>query len=808
MEDVPCLASKTLGREFPTVTPEQYARAKELFIDLIDKSLRDRESRLSGVSSSDPEVVREVRGLLAKHFSRTIMAPTGRISKTTVQNRSISTIGIQRITSNLVGGVLSLASAVGAAIFLMAVGWYLQTELIRRSRVEFESILTSMAEQKSRLVVQWARGHELRVQDWGRQTELQLLVQSLDKKIQFPNLSEIDRAEILGNAEEQAKVKFVFENRVAQPVKLESDTKAESTAANDRSQLKYAIWNRSSILLADWQFKNKNAGLGGLSTSVGSTILKRVFDRSASSVELPRPTAEAITENYPMESEEQVVMFLVPIFSPDDSSQVIGAMMIRSPKFLDELEELLSSLVLRDSNSYLLDERGAIATKARDLSNLLELPSFSVLKKIRGATIVEARDPGGNVLSGFKPSDDPSQWSWTKPGKTISQPRNGSDIIGYRDYRGRDVVGAWHWIDTLSRMMVLEMPKEEAFKNHLFIESAFRFLYGVPILISLVIGVLSLRRAFRGIELANKSLGSYVLREKIGEGGLGIVYRGEHKLLGRAAAIKLIKEPLISSATLKRFEREVRMASKLSHPNTVGIYDFGMSKDGLLFCAMELVEGVNLAHFISYDPNISIDRCLWILRQTCGAIEEAHDIGLIHRDIKPQNVMICQKGQLVDLIKVVDFGLAKSMADNVGRDVTATRVLIGTPGFIAPERLEAPWIADPRIDIFAFGVLGVYLLSGKVPILGATHDSVISTLSLGRFAELCMDPKFNEFIRLLAQCISPEANDRPRSMSEVGTKLAGFSSRFPWSEERAEKWWQENEQDLIASARAKDASAT
>ena len=320
-------------------------------------------------------------------------------------------------------------------------------------------------------------------------------------------------------------------------------------------------------------------------------------------------------------------MFLVPIFSPDDSSQVIGAMMIRSPKFLDELEELLSSLVLRDSNSYLLDERGAIATKARDLSNLLELPTFSGLKKIRGATIVEARDPGGNVLSGFKPSDDPSQWSWTKPGKTISQPRNGSDVIGYRDYRGRDVVGAWHWIDTLSRLMVLEIPKEEAFKNHLFIESAFRFLYGVPILISLVIGVLSLRRAFRGIELANKSLGSYVLREKIGEGGLGIVYRGEHKLLGRAAAIKLIKEPLISSATLKRFEREVRMASKLSHPNTVGIYDFGMSKDGLLFCAMELVEGVNLANFITYDPNIPIDRCLWILRQTCGAFEVINELG-------------------------------------------------------------------------------------------------------------------------------------------------------------------------------------
>ena len=488
------------------MTPEQYARAKELFIDLVNKSMRDREARLSALSSSDPDVVQEVRSLLAQHFSRTIMVPTGRISKTTVQSRSISTLGISRIAHYLVGGVLPLASAIGAAIFLVVVGWYLQSELIRRSRAEYASVLTSMAEQKSRLVLQWARGHELRVQDWGRQKELQQLVQSLDKRIQDPTLSENDRANILSKAEEQPKVKCVFENLVALPDKLKSESKPESNAAHEHSMLKYAIWNRSFILVADWQFTNKNVGLGGLTTSVGSTILKRVFDRGASSVELPRPTAETISENYSMESEEQYVMFLVPIFSPDDSSHVIGAMMIRSPVFLDELQDLLSKTVLRDSNAYLLDDRGAIATNAKDLPSLLKLPFFSELKKIRGAKIVEARDPGGNVLSGFKPSDDRSEWQWTKPGKTILQPKNGSDVIGYRDYRGQEVVGAWHWIDSLNRLLVLEIPKEEAFKNHLFIERAFRFLYGVPILISLVIGALSLRRAFRGMATSRRCL--------------------------------------------------------------------------------------------------------------------------------------------------------------------------------------------------------------------------------------------------------------------------------------------------------------
>ena len=787
------------------MTPEQYARAKELFIDLVNKSLRERESRLNSVASEDPEVVREVRGLLAQHFSRTIMEPTGKISKTTVQSRSISTLGLQRISHSLVGGVLPLASAMGAAFFLIAVGWYLQSELIRRSRVEYASVLASMAEQKSILVLQWARGHELRVQDWGRQKELQQLVISLEEQVQVPSLDEYSRAKILRNAEEQKKIKSVFENQVALPIKLETDTKVESVKAEERSKLKYAIWSRNSILLADWQYSNDEVKLGSLTTSVGATILKRVFDRAASSVELPRPTAETISEKYPMESTEQYAMFIVPIFSPEDPKMVIGAMMIRSPVFLDELESLLSKTVLRESNTYLLDERGAIATKAQNLTDLQKLAPFATLKEVRGAPIFEARDPGGNVLGGFKPTEDRTEWSWTKPGKTISQPKSGLDVVGYRDYRGREVVGAWNWIEPLNRLLVLEIPKEEAFRNHVFIDRAFKILYGIPILISLIIGGLSLRRAFRGIELTNRSLGSYILREKIGEGGLGIVYRAEHKLLGRTAAIKLIKEPLANAGTLKRFEREVRMASKLSHPNTVSIYDFGISKDGLLFCAMELVEGVNLAHFMTYDPGIPIERCVWIMRQICGAIEEAHDIGLIHRDIKPQNIMICRKGQLMDLVKVVDFGLAKTMADNVARDVTATRVLIGTPGFIAPERLETPWIADPRIDIFAFGVLGVYLLTGKVPILGVTHDSLIQMLYLGRFADLCNDSMFNEFIRLLADCIAPDANDRPRSMTEVSRKLEAVAARFPWSEGQSEKWWKDNEDDLIASARTRDA---
>lgn len=788
------------------MNPEFYARAKDLFIDLVNKSQVDREVHLNTLSKQDPALATEVRSLLAKHFSRTIMMPTGKLAKTTAQSNAFSTIGLKKISTSLVGGTLPLAISLAAALFLFVVAWFLQSELTRQTRTDYEAVLTFMAEQKSKLLLQWIRGNELRLLDWGRQRDLQDLVETLNEKISDPSLSESARREILIKGDEQRKVKNALEKITSQPLQLQSETKNITEQANDRLKIKYAIWNPSSILLADWQYMNEKAGLGGLATSAGAAVLHRVIDSRSTTVELPRPSADTITKDYPLEVDGQYIMFFVPIFSPKDNAQVIGVMMIRSSIFLDELQELIGNAVLSSSNCYLLDDRGAIATDARDVKTLIEMPMFAENKRVHGAIVIDCRDPGGNLIAGFRPKEFVNEWSWTKPAKTVTNPKCGSDVQGYRDYRGVEVVGAWYWIDSMRRLLVLEIPKSDAFKTQTFIDRTFRFIYSIPILISLAIAGLSLRRAFSTIELTNKSLGAYKLSDKIGEGGLGIVYRAEHKMLGRQAAIKLIKEPLANSASLRRFEREVRMASKLSHPNTVSIYDFGLSKQGLLYCAMELVEGVNLAHFISYEPNISIDRCIWIMRQIGGAIEEAHSVGLIHRDIKPQNIMICQKGQLSDLIKVVDFGLAKTMKDTVARDVTATRVLIGTPGFIAPERLETPWIADPRVDIFAYGVLGVYLMTSKVPILGVTFDSLILMLQVGRFGELCGDRKFQQLVLLLSRCIAPDPKDRPKYMSEVCEQLESIASHFPWNEDAAEKWWRTHGDDLLAFAHSKDSS--
>ncbi|MEQ1829360.1 MAG: hypothetical protein ABL921_25575, partial [Pirellula sp.] len=492
-----------------------------MFIDLVNKSQNVRESHLGALSRSDPELAKEVRELLAKHFSRTIMMPTGKVAKTTTHSRSVSTMGLKKISNSLVGGILPIGIALAAALFLIAVAWYLQSELARQTRADYDAVLTSMAEQKSTLLLQWVHGNELRIQDWGRQKELQQLVLNLDKKIQDPSLSENGRQALLAKCDEQRSVKSVLEKLTSEPLLLQSEPKDPTEQNSNRLKIKYAIWNRSSVLLADWQYSNEKAGLGGLATPIGASILSRVFDLKSTAVELPRPTADSVSKDYPLEVAGQYVMFFVPVFSPDDHQQVIGAMMIRSDVFLDELHALINTSVLTNSNCYLLDDRGAIATDARNLKQLSEMPMFADNRRVHGNLVMESRDPGGDLFSGYKPKELVNEWSWTKPGKSVTQPKNGSDVQGYRDYRGKEVVGAWYWIESMRRLLVLEIPKSEAFKTQSLIDRTFRFMYAIPILISLGIAALSLRRAFSTIELTNKSLGAYKLSEKIGEGGLG-----------------------------------------------------------------------------------------------------------------------------------------------------------------------------------------------------------------------------------------------------------------------------------------------
>ena len=211
-------------------------------------------------------------------------------------------------------------------------------------------------------------------------------------------------------------------------------------------------------------------------------------------------------------------------------------------------------------------------------------------------------------------------------------------------------------------------------------------------------------------------IGPYELEEKIGEGGMGVVYKARHSLLDRPAAIKLLAPARTRQEDLRRFEREVRITSQLTHPNTIAIYDFGRTRDGSFYYAMEYVDGVDLQLLVEREGPQEPARVAHLLAQLAGALDEAHGAGLIHRDIKPANLMVCERGKRKDVLKVLDFGLVKTSEDDVSQ--SDVQRIVGTPLYLSPESITAPASVDARSDLYALGAVGYFLLTGIPPFSG------------------------------------------------------------------------------------------
>jgi eukaryotic-like serine/threonine-protein kinase len=212
-------------------------------------------------------------------------------------------------------------------------------------------------------------------------------------------------------------------------------------------------------------------------------------------------------------------------------------------------------------------------------------------------------------------------------------------------------------------------------------------------------------------------LGQYVVHEKIGEGGMGAVYRASHAMLKRPTAIKVIPPDRAGETATARFEREAMATSRLTHPNNVAIYDFGRTRGGVFYYAMELLDGEDLSRLVERDGPQSVVRTRHILRQVAAALGEAHDAGLVHRDIKPQNVMLCTRGGVRDFVKVLDFGLVKNVATTDVK-ITSERSIAGTPLYMAPESILSPETVGPAADVYGVGCIAYFLLTGRTPFEG------------------------------------------------------------------------------------------
>ena len=263
-------------------------------------------------------------------------------------------------------------------------------------------------------------------------------------------------------------------------------------------------------------------------------------------------------------------------------------------------------------------------------------------------------------------------------------------------------------------------------------------------------------------------------------------------MLKRSAAVKVLKTQSTTEEWTARFQREVQLTSGLHHPNTIAIYDYGTGPNGELWYAMEYLEGLSLADLVERYGPLPPARTAFILRQACASLWEAHSCNLVHRDIKPQNIMLCTIRGERDFVKVLDFGLVKQMSGDPTRDLTAAMRILGTPLYMSPERVRNPSDADGRADIYALGAVGFFLLTGKRLFETETeHDLTYHVLhTLPRLASACSPFDVPaELDALIGRCLEKDPAARPQSIADVASILDGVLVHKPWTRAQIDAWW-------------------
>ncbi len=299
-----------------------------------------------------------------------------------------------------------------------------------------------------------------------------------------------------------------------------------------------------------------------------------------------------------------------------------------------------------------------------------------------------------------------------------------------------------------------------------------------------------------------KQLGQYRLKRLIGSGGMGDVYLGEHQLMKRPCAIKVIRpEKAGDPKVLARFEREVQATAKLSHWNSIDIFDYGRSDDGTFYYVMEYLPGMNLSELVRRYGAMPAARAIHLLRQACDALQEAHDVGLVHRDIKPANIFAAVRGGLFDVAKLLDFGLAKPLSNFEGDQITQEGTITGSPLFMSPEQAIGDREPDARSDVYAMGSVLYFLLTGKPPfeddkpmrvLIAHAHDAPVPPSQ--------HNPDVPDDLELIVmRCLQKNPDDRYQRAAELMLALDDCDDAGRWTRDQARDWWQRNERGAMQS---------
>lgn len=515
---------------------------------------------------------------------------------------------------------------------------------------------------------------------------------------------------------------------------------------------------------------------------------------------------EAIPEIIRRRLDRSMMQVAIPVM---DTGKKVAGVLAMEIDTANEFSRILSVASRGDTGeTYAFDESGLMLSRSRFEDQLRELGLLGQDGKSTSALTLELRDPGRRLREGqgSELTDRPETLPFTYLVEQALSTGGSGSGSGYtirpvRDYRGVQVVGGWKWFPAFGFGVVTKMDRSEANRPLDVLSLVFISLFLLLILFAVgLVGFsyfhISLKRRFNLASMNALQLGQYTLREKIGQGGMGVVYKACHALLRRETAIKLLSPEDADGAALGRFEKEVQLTCRLTHPNTIQVYDYGHTPDGIFYYAMEYLPGMNLKEMVGKCGAQPEAHVIYILSAVCESLYEAHTLGLIHRDIKPANVLLCERGCLPEVVKVLDFGLAKEFQENRPLSIkgsSRTRNVTGTPHFMSPEAIVDAEKVNHLSDIYAIGALGFYLLTGEYLFPEAESVSQVCHFQMHEQPETPSRRLGREVCpvleKIIMQCLAKDPEDRPQSTIDIFNAMQSSPHASRWTVAERIEWW-------------------
>lgn len=765
------------------MTPELYALAKSVFLEAVDLSREERADFLDQRCSEYPELRAEVESLLKYDDSQTLIPSDYRETNSnhpdTVTSQNSQITDIQLTKTNFkrtlkqmdIRGHLALGFAV--ATILQCIFGLITYQAIKSSLLELErSTLDRIVDTNAIWLTQWIERSKKEAEQIGLDPTIVNATEKIIAELQHANTdseSEASIAKMLADSPDHKRIMARVANLLGE-------------------KTRFAIWDNTLTTIVDW---NRH-GLGVGVTSHGGAVLTEVFD--GKTVMLFPGRYPPITKGYPISSVVRKISLLTPI--QDASNKTIAVLLLYNYDLEDSFNKILSvTRVGNTGDTFAFNRDGLMISESRFTDQFLKLGLIPKEDPVSRCNVV-LRDPGKDLTKKGTSKAQLKTHPMTKMVRYAIEEKDSSDVNGYRDSRGIIVFGAWRWLDDYNIGIAAEIAASEAYGFHHYIQLQTKIIIGLLLLsLFVALGFYLTQRKQEILAAESPTLGQYILKDKIDEGGMGVIYEADHQLLKRPTAIKLLKPDITNEKSVKWFEREVQLASQLTHTNTIDIYDYGVTPDGTCFFAMEYVSGFTLKKLVKLEGDLPVNRAAYLIRQVCYSLREAHLKKMIHRDIKPHNIMICERGGDLDVVKVLDFGLAKVLSSGGKEDGTVTAIFAGTPLYMSPERLRDPYSVDVRTDVYSVGAVFYKLVTGQDLFFDApsgdtlfhvlnTKPTLASTLA-GQPIPLVID-------QLIANCLLKNPKERIESVDIIIEILDAYLLKNPWTQAKAKLWWKRN----------------